>query len=55
VALFYLEADVLRLPPWGHEYAGLIAFALEAAAIVFIVFRLRKGGACDEVEVLSST
>jgi exosortase/archaeosortase family protein len=53
VALFYLEAEVLRLPAWGHEYAGLIAFALEAGAIVFIVFRLRKGAACDEA--LSST
>jgi len=48
VALFYLEAGVLRLPPWGHEYAGLIAFALEAAAIVFMAFRLQRGDACGE-------
>jgi hypothetical protein len=42
VALFYLEAGVLHLPSWGHEYAGLIAFALEAAGIVSIVFILRR-------------
>jgi exosortase/archaeosortase family protein len=46
VALFYLEAGVLHLPSWGHEYAGLVAFALQAAAIVWIVFRLRKGNVC---------
>ena len=42
VALFYLEAGVLKLPVWGHEYAGLIAFALEAAGIVGLVFMLRR-------------
>jgi exosortase/archaeosortase family protein len=42
VALFYLEAGVLHLPSWGHEYAGLIAFALEAAGIVSVVFMLRR-------------
>jgi exosortase/archaeosortase family protein len=42
VALFYVEAGVLNLPSWGHEYAGIIAFVLEAAGIVSIVFMLRK-------------
>ena len=42
VALFYLEAGVLKLPEWGHEYAGLIAFALEAAGIVGLVLMLRR-------------
>jgi len=46
VALFYLEAGVLQMPSWGHEYAGLIAFVLEAAGIVFIVFKLRRGSVC---------
>lgn len=43
VALFYLEAGVLRMPWWGHEYAGVIAFVLEAAGIVSILFMLKKG------------
>jgi exosortase/archaeosortase family protein len=42
VALFYIEAGVLRLPSWGHECAGLIAFVLEAAGIVGIVFMLHR-------------
>lgn len=42
VALFYLEAGVLKLPAWGHEYAGLVAFVLEAAGIVATVFMLRR-------------
>ena len=46
VALFYLEAGVLQMPSWGHEYAGLIAFVLEAAGIVCIVFKLRRGSVC---------
>lgn len=49
VALFYLEAGVLQMPSWGHEYAGLVAFALQAVAIVWIVFRLRKGNVCVAV------
>jgi len=32
----------LKMPSWGHEYAGLIAFALEAAGIVGLVLRLRR-------------
>lgn len=44
VALFYLEAGVLKLPAWGHEYAGLIAFILEAAGIVAIVLLMRRRG-----------
>lgn len=46
VALFYLEAGVLNLPSWGHEYAGVSAFVLEAAAIIAIVLRLRKRKVC---------
>ena len=53
VALFYLEAGILEMPSWGHEYAGLIAFVLEAAGIVFIVFRLRRGNVCEAA--ISST
>jgi hypothetical protein len=46
VALFYLEAGVLSLPAWGHEYAGVIAFVLEAAAIISIVLLLRRRNVC---------
>ena len=53
VALFYLEAGVLDMPSWGHEYAGVVAFVLEAAGIVSIVFMLRRRKVCGEV--VSST
>jgi len=46
VALFYLEAGVLQMPSWGHEYAGVIAFLLEAVGIVSIVWRLRRRKVC---------
>lgn len=46
VALFYLEAGVMSMPSWGHEYAGVIAFVLEAAGIISIVFMLRRRDAC---------
>lgn len=42
VALFYIEAGVLDVPSWGHEYAGVIAFVLEAAGIIGIVMMLRR-------------
>jgi len=48
VALFYLEAGVLSLPSWGHEYAGVVAFVLQAIAIVLIVFMLRGRSVCAE-------
>lgn len=53
VALFYLEAGVLNMPSWGHEYAGVVAFVLEAVGIVSIVFMLRRRTVCGEV--ISST
>jgi exosortase/archaeosortase family protein len=42
MALFYIEAGVLNMPSWGHEYAGIVAFVLEAAGIVSIVFMLQR-------------
>ena len=30
------------MPSWGHEYAGVIAFVLEAAGIVSIVYHAAK-------------
>jgi len=46
VALFYLEAGVVSMPSWGHEYAGVIAFVLEAAGIIAIVLLLRRRNVC---------
>jgi len=46
VALFYLEAGVLTLPSWGHEYAGVIAFVLESVGIVSIVLLLKRRKVC---------
>lgn len=42
VALFYIEAGVLDFPAWSHEYAGVIAFVLEAVGIISAVCMLRK-------------
>ena len=53
VALFYLEAGVLSMPSWGHDYAGIVAFVLEAAGIISIMYMLRKGDVCGPV--VSST
>jgi len=36
VALFYVEARVLDFPAGSHEYAGVIAFVLEAAGIIYL-------------------
>lgn len=49
VALFYLEAGVVLLPSWGHEYAGIVAFVLEAAGIVSILFMLQRRSVCGQV------
>ena len=49
VALFYIEAGVLNAPSWGHEYAGVIAFVLEAVGIVSILFMLQRRKVCGEV------
>lgn len=43
VALFYLEAKVLEMPAWSHDYVGLVAFVVVAAGIVMIVRRLKEG------------
>jgi exosortase/archaeosortase family protein len=43
VALFYLEAKVVEMPVWSHDYVGVVAFAVVAAGIVIIVRRLREG------------
>ena len=46
VALFYIEAGVLSMPSWGHDYAGVVASVLQAAGIISIVYMLRRGHLC---------
>jgi len=46
MALFYLEAGVLNMPSWGHEYAGVVAFVLEGAGIIALVLLLRRKNVC---------
>ena len=53
VALFYIEAGVLDFPAWSHEYAGVIAFVLEAVGIISAVFFMQRRKVCDVT--LSST
>lgn len=53
VALFYIEAGVLSMPSWGHDYAGVVAFVLQAAGIISIMFMLRRGHLCGRA--ISST
>lgn len=43
VALFYLEAKVIEMPAWSHDYVGVVAFVVSAAGIIMIVRRLREG------------
>ena len=53
VALFYIEAGVLNFPAWTHEYAGVIAFMLEAVGIISTVFFMQRKKIC--ALTLSST
>jgi exosortase/archaeosortase family protein len=46
MALFYIEAGVLNTPSWSHEYAGVIAFALEAAGVLGTVLLLSRRNVC---------
>jgi exosortase/archaeosortase family protein len=46
VALFYIETRVFEMPSWGHEYAGVVAFILEAVGIVSILLMLQKRNVC---------
>ncbi|MGI8656995.1 MAG: archaeosortase/exosortase family protein [Pyrinomonadaceae bacterium] len=42
VALFYVEGGIVNVPPWTHDFAGVVAFAIVAAGIVASVWRVRK-------------
>ncbi|MBN1672082.1 MAG: archaeosortase/exosortase family protein [Kiritimatiellae bacterium] len=48
-ALFYVEAGIVRAPPWAHTGIGLVVFAVTAAGIVGAVARLAgRANACAE-------
>jgi exosortase/archaeosortase family protein len=49
VALFYLEAGIVEMPGWAHDYAGAVAFLLVAASIVTAVQLIRGEKPCGEL------
>lgn len=48
IALFYLEAGVIKLPAWSHDYVGVIAFVLVAAGITILVRCIRREKLCAQ-------
>jgi exosortase/archaeosortase family protein len=49
VALFYLEAGIIEMPAWAHDYTGVVAFMLVAGSIVAAVNLLQRGKVCGEL------
>ncbi len=45
-ALFYPEAGLLHLPPWGHAGIGVVTFVLAAGVITWGVLCLEGKGPC---------
>lgn len=41
-ALFYIEAEIVRAPPFMHEAVGVFSFAFTGVGIIFISESLRK-------------
>lgn len=46
-ALFYIEADVVDVPDWFHEWAGLAVFVGTAFLILWFTIRLREVDSCE--------
>jgi len=46
VALFYLEAGIIEMPAWAHDYIGVVVFLLIAAGITFAVQFIRREKIC---------
>jgi exosortase/archaeosortase family protein len=42
LALFYVEAGIIKTPSWMHEGVGVVSFALVGIAIVSFILWLRK-------------
>jgi len=49
IALFYFESGVYPAPAWAHDYAGFVAFALVATAIVTAGHFIRRDKPCAEL------
>ena len=49
VALFYIEAGIIKLPGWAHEYAGVVAFLIVAGVITAMVQLIRRERVCGEL------
>jgi exosortase/archaeosortase family protein len=47
VGLFYLEAEIVKMPAYAHEAIGVSAFVLTCIAIVFAILKIRG---VDEIE-----
>ena len=41
-ALFYTEAEIVKVPQWFHESVGVFAFVLTALAIVLITKKIAE-------------
>lgn len=49
VALFYIEAGIIRMPGWAHGYTGMIAFLIVAGVILATVQLVRRERVCGEL------
>lgn len=48
VALFYLEAGIIKMPAWSHDYVGVVAFVLVAAGITVFASWIRREKLCAQ-------
>lgn len=48
IALFYMEAGVIKLPAWSHDYIGVVAFVMVAAGITVFVRWIRRDKLCAQ-------
>ena len=48
VALFYLEAGVIEMPAWSHDYIGVVAFVMVAAGITMFTSWIRREKICAQ-------
>jgi exosortase/archaeosortase family protein len=46
-ALFYVEADLVKLPPEGHAGIGIVVFLLAALAMAHAARQLKKPAHAD--------
>jgi exosortase/archaeosortase family protein len=51
LALFYIESGLLQAPPWAHDYAGLVAFAMVVGGIVAAVYFIRDNKCVEPLSI----